>query len=96
MWPTGRPCNVWEQVLLTGQLWIASRKIPWQVIPTPMRDLSNHRIAGFGEILNQAQNDAPEIWDFSGHRPISYENCPVVRSRWLGPGKVLGGSLSEW
>ena len=45
---------------------------------TPMRNLFGRGIAEFGAILNQVQNDVPEILDFSGHRLIIGENCPVI------------------
>jgi hypothetical protein len=48
-----------------------------------MRDLFAQRIAECREILNQVQNDVPEIRDFSGRRPISLENCPVASPRRL-------------
>jgi hypothetical protein len=45
---------------------------------TPMRNLFGRGTAESGEILNQVQNDVPEIRDFSGHRLICRENCPVA------------------
>jgi len=39
---------------------------------TPMRDLFGYSIAEFGEILSQAQNDMPRMWDFSGRNSKLY------------------------
>lgn len=61
-----------------------------------MRDLFGQRIAEFGEILNQVQNDVPEILDFSGHRPISHKNCPVARRIHLAAKVVLDSLLRKY